>query len=114
MVAYVMHQRDAAFVTFLYPNRARISRVLLQKINALNRVYKRLRMEGETARLEKNVALGIEAARGKPQSAFGIPLSSVSPSNWNGASKLLRAVGSFTLPCDKVAFRLAECDSMTA
>lgn len=72
------------------------------------RLYKLLRMEGETARQEKTVAAGIDAGRGQPQSFHGVPLKSLSPSSWLSASKLLHTMGSFTLPSDKVCFgRLA-------
>lgn len=66
------------------------------------RLYKLLRTEGPTSRLEKAVAVGVERARGKPQSFHGIPLRIISPSSWSSVSKLLHTVGSFTLPCDKV------------
>lgn len=48
------------------------------------------------------MALGVERARQKPQSFHGIPLRTISPSSWSSVSKLLRTMGSFTLPCDKV------------
>lgn len=73
-----------------------------------HRLYKLLRTEGPTARLEKAVTRGIEHARGKPQSFHGIPLRSLSPSSWGSASRLLKAVGSFTLPSDKVTVHLTR------
>ncbi|CAM9961224.1 unnamed protein product [Choristocarpus tenellus] len=54
------------------------------------------------AKQETAVWQGVTLARGKPQSFHGIPLTSISPSSWASVSKLLFAVRSFALPCDKV------------
>ncbi|CAN0501394.1 unnamed protein product [Laminaria digitata] len=73
-----------------------------------------LRTEGPSARLEKAVELGVEEARGQPQTFHGIPITSISPSSWRSSVRLLRTAGSFTLPCDKLDALVAVAHDIPA
>ncbi|CBJ25693.1 conserved unknown protein [Ectocarpus siliculosus] len=82
-------------------------------VPVMGRIYKKL-TEGATARLEKAVVLGVEEARGKPQTYHGVPTSNISPSGWSSSMRLLQTVGLFTLPCDKLDALMAVAHDIPA